>query len=73
MTCRVCLGGQEPRITDLPFKIGDSAIVIVRGLPVWQCSQCGEIELEHQIMVKVDELINSADKSAELEVIRYAA
>jgi YgiT-type zinc finger domain-containing protein len=73
MVCRVCQGEQKARVTDLPFKIGDSAIVIVKGLPVWQCGQCGEIELDHQIMVKVDELLNSIDKSAELEVIRYAA
>jgi len=34
MKCRVCGGLLEPRVTDLPFKIGDSAIVILRGLPV---------------------------------------
>jgi YgiT-type zinc finger domain-containing protein len=73
MKCRVCGGLLEPRVTDLPFKIGDSAIVILRGLPVLECRQCGETELEHATMSRVDELLASVDASAELEVIRYAA
>jgi YgiT-type zinc finger domain-containing protein len=71
--CRVCGGGMEPRVTDLPFKIGDSAVVILKEVPVLQCAQCGEIEIEQQIMVKVEKLLASVDRSAELEVIRYAA
>ena len=42
MRCRVCGGLLEPRVTDLPFKIGDSSIVILKALPVLQCRQCGE-------------------------------
>ena len=63
----------ESRITDLPFKIGDSSIVILRSLSVLQCRQCGETELEHATMSRVDHLLASVDASAELEVIRYAA
>jgi YgiT-type zinc finger domain-containing protein len=40
----------EERVTDLPFKIGDTSIVIVRALPVLQCRQRGETELEHDAM-----------------------
>ena len=32
----------QERVTDLPFKIGDTSIVIVRALPGLQCRQCGE-------------------------------
>ena len=63
----------ESRITDLPFKIGDFSIVILRYLPVLQCRQCGETELEHATMSRVDQLLADVDASAELEVIRYAA
>lgn len=73
MRCRVCGGLLEPRVTDLPFKINDSAIVIVRCLPVLQCRQCGEMELEHSTMLRVDQMLASVGPSAELEVIRYAA
>lgn len=73
MNCRVCGGPLEPRITDLPFKIADHSIVILKNLPVLQCRQCAEIEMEHHTMLKVERLLSAVDKSAELEVIRYAA
>ena len=63
----------ESRITDLPFKVSDSSIVILRSLPVLQCRQCGETELEQATMLRVDQLLAAVDVSAELEVIRYAA
>jgi len=73
MRCRVCAGLLERRVTDLPFKIGDSSIVILKALPVLQCRQCGETELENTTMLRVDELLAGVDTSAELEVIRFAA
>jgi YgiT-type zinc finger domain-containing protein len=73
MKCRVCGGAMEPRVTDLPFKLGDTSIAIVKALPVLQCSQCGETELEDAAMARVDSLLAKVDRSAELEVIQYAA
>jgi hypothetical protein len=63
----------EARVTDLPSKTGNSSIVILRSLPVLQCRQCGDTELEQATMSRVDQLLSSVDESAELEVIRYAA
>ena len=54
MRCRVCGGLLEPRVTDLPFKISDSSVVILKALPVLQCRQCGETEMEHAPMLHVD-------------------
>jgi YgiT-type zinc finger domain-containing protein len=73
MNCRICGGLLENRVTDLPFKLGDSTIVIVKALPVLQCRQCGETELEHEIMRRVEVALAGVDRSAELEVIRFAA
>ena len=73
MRCHVCGSQMSPRVTDLPFKIGDSAIVIVKGLPVIQCESCREYLIEDAVMERVDRLLSSADKSVELEVVRYAA
>ena len=53
MRCRICGGLLESRVTDLPFKIGDSSIVILRSLPVLQCRQCGDTELE-QVRIPSD-------------------
>lgn len=73
MRCRTCGGTLRPRNTDLPFKTGDTTIVILKALPVLQCGQCGEIELEHATMVRVEELLERVDAAAELEIIRFAA
>jgi len=63
----------ESRVTDLPSRIGDTSIVIFKSLPVLQCDQRGEADLEQATMSRVDELLASVNGSAELEVIRYAA
>jgi YgiT-type zinc finger domain-containing protein len=73
MRCRICGGLLESRVTDLPFKIGDSSIVIFKLLPVLQCQQCSDTELEQATMSRVDQLLAGVNSSAELEVIRYAA
>ena len=73
MRCRVCGGLLEPRVTDLPFKIGDSSIVILKSLPVLQCDQCGDTELEQTTVSRVDQILAAVNGPAELEVIRYAA
>ena len=73
MRCRVCGGSMQRRITDLPFKLGDKSIVIIKDLPVLQCTQCNEIELDHPEMERVEALLSSVDQTTELEVLRYAA
>jgi YgiT-type zinc finger domain-containing protein len=73
MKCRVRGGLLEHRVTDLPFKIGDSSIVVMKALPVLQCRQYGEIEVADQTLRQVDEVLAGVDASAELGVIRFAA
>ena len=73
MKCRICGGRQERRITDLPFKTGELSIVIIKSLPVLQCGQCGDAELENDTMAQVDRLLSRTGTAVELEVIRYAA
>jgi len=73
MKCRVCGGLMEHQVSDLPFKIGDSSIVVVKALPVMQCRQCGEIEMEDETMRRVDQVLAKVDASSELEVVRFAA
>lgn len=70
--CRVCGGCQQRQITDLPFKTG-SSIVIVKALPVLQCGQCSEMELENETMVAVEALLSRVSASAELSVLHFAA
>ena len=73
MNCRTCGSVMEDRVTDLHFKVGDSSIVIVKGLPVIQCPNCNEYVLADSVLSHVEQILESADKTAELEVVRYAA
>lgn len=73
MKCHVCGSPLVPGVTDLPFKLSETTIVIVKGLPVLQCEGCSEYALEDGVMERVDAILERADPSAELEIIRYAA
>jgi len=73
MMCHLCGAELKPVVTDLPFKVGDNAIVIVKGLPVLQCENCQEYLIEDMVMERLDDILAKAGKTAELEVFRYAA
>jgi YgiT-type zinc finger domain-containing protein len=73
MKCHICGSEMLPVQTDLPFKVSETTIVIVKALPVLQCQGCGEYLLEDPVMQRVDKILERADVQAELEIIRYAA
>ena len=73
MKCHVCGSTMKSVITDLPFKVHESTIVILKGLPVLQCEGCMEYLLDDPVMQRVDEILDKVDIAAELEVIKYAA
>jgi YgiT-type zinc finger domain-containing protein len=73
MRCRVCGSTMEAIRTDLPFKVSEKTIVILRNLPVLQCRSCAEYIFEDHVFAEIEEILSRVDSSAELEVIRYAA
>ena len=73
MKCSVCESKLTNIITDLQFKVSDQTIVILKGLPVLQCDNCGEYVLEDSVMSRVEDILQKVDAAAELEIIRYAA
>ena len=73
MKCHVCGSNMKSMVTNLPFKINDTTIVILKDLPVLQCNNCNEYLLDDPVMKRVDEILEKVDTTAELEVIRYAA
>ena len=73
MKCHICGSHMTSTITDLPFKVSDQTIIIMKELPVWQCDGCQEYLIDDPVMQRVDELLITANSVAELEVIRYAA
>lgn len=72
MRCRVCVGQLRPTKTDLPFKVSDRTIVIIKGLPALQCDQCGEYSMDDAVFARVEEILLGANKAAELEIAPFA-
>ena len=73
MLCQTCGGRLEEQVTDLPFKLSSSSIVIIKELPVLQCSSCREYVLADQVMARVEEMLDLINKATEVEIVRYAA
>jgi YgiT-type zinc finger domain-containing protein len=73
MKCRVCGSALLETTTDLPFKVTDRTIVILKSLPIAQCQRCSEYLIEDSVFAKVEELLSKVDTSVELEIIPFAA
>lgn len=73
MKCRVCGAKLRPTKTDLPFKLSERTIVILKGLPVAQCEGCNEYLIADAVLAAADELFAKVDRSTELEIIPFAA
>ena len=73
MKCTVCSARMSPTITDLPFKLAEQRIVIIKQLPVLQCTSCREYLIEDAVMERIEVLLRRTDSTAELEVLLYAA
>lgn len=73
MRCTVGGGDLAATRTDLPFKVRDTSIVILKELPVLDCVRCPEYMVEDDVLSRVDEILARVDGAAELEIIRYSA
>lgn len=73
MKCLVCGSRLQATTTDLPFKVTEKTIVILKQLPVLQCRGCSEYLIEDAVLAKVEDLLANADTTAELEIIPFAA
>ncbi len=73
MRCEVCGAELAAATTDLPFKVREPGIVILKGVPILQCARCPQYLLEDQVLARVDDILRRLDRATELEVVRYAA
>ena len=73
MKCRVCAGNLRPIRTDLPFKVSERTIVIIKDLPVFQCDRCSEYSMDDPTFARVEQMLLRTDKSVELEIVPFAA
>ena len=73
MRCEVCGAELAAITTDLPFKVRESGIVVLKELPVLQCTNCPQYLLEDSVLARIDQILGCVDGGIELEIIRYAA
>lgn len=73
MKCDVCGADMRATKSDLPFKIAEKAIVIIKDLPLIQCEMCGQYLIDDPVLGRVDEILATVGEAAELEIVRYAA
>jgi len=73
MNAVVCGSILGASITDLPFKVSDRTIVILKDLPVEQCEACSEYLIGDAVFAKGEALLSGVDSSVELEIIPFAA
>jgi YgiT-type zinc finger domain-containing protein len=73
MKCATCGSELRPTLTDLPFKVTDRTMVVVKEVPVLQCGSCPEYMIEDHVMAAVDRILSHVNTDAELEVVRFAA
>lgn len=73
LKCNVCGSNLQEIKTDLPFKVSETSIVILKKLPVLQCQNCQEFLIEDPVMKQVESILQKSNVNAELEVVYYAA
>ncbi len=73
MKCHVCGSDMNMILTNLPFKISESSIVILKNLPVYQCCGCSEYQLNDSVISHIDRIFDRIDTETELEIVKYAA
>jgi YgiT-type zinc finger domain-containing protein len=73
MRCFQCGSDMRHTVTDLPFKVQQKSIIIIKNLPVWQCENCNEYLLEDDVIKVVDTLLETVDRRVEVEILSYAA
>ena len=50
----------------MPFKVSDTSIVILKGLPVLQCDRCPEYMIEDEVLRRVDDILAKVEGGTEL-------
>ena len=71
MSCFYYKGNIIPSTTVYTVQI-DNTVIIIKNVPCEECEQCGEIEISHEVMLKLDHIINIAKQlMQEVAVIDY--
>ena len=74
MKCVICKEGEykEGMVTVVVTR--DESTVVIKKVPGYVCSQCGEYELDSDVLKSVQSIAESAfQKHTDVEIIRFVA
>jgi len=73
MTCFFCKGKKENSFTIDVTDLG-SCIVIVRGVPCYKCTECGETTFELTVGERIEQIVDTlSDSISEIAVVQYSS
>lgn len=73
MTCFMCKGTTEDRLTNFIADLGNS-IIIVKGVPSQVCTQCGEVSYSNDVAEQLQKIVNATKNAmTEIAVVNYTA
>ena len=73
MTCFMCKGDMEDKLTTFMVDIGD-CIVIVKNVPSHVCRQCGEISYSDEVSERLEQIVDAVRKTpVEMSMSNFAA
>ncbi|MDD2970864.1 MAG: type II toxin-antitoxin system MqsA family antitoxin [Lachnospiraceae bacterium] len=71
MKCQFCNGEREKTITFYTTQI-NNCIIVVKNVPAYKCTQCGEIYFEHDTMSRIEVIIDKLESViSEVTVLDY--
>jgi YgiT-type zinc finger domain-containing protein len=72
MICFFCKGEKENSLTIDVTDLG-SCIVIIRGVPCYKCTQCGEITFDLDVGERLEHIVDTLkDSITEIAVVQYS-
>ena len=57
MSCFMCKGNLEDKLTNFIADLGN-CIIIVKDVPSQVCSQCGEVSYSNDVALQLEKIIN---------------
>jgi len=73
MKCHVCGTLMTRVVSDLPFRVDRSVMIILRELPLIECRECSAYAFEERVMERVQEIVQRLKSPSHLEAVLYAA
>lgn len=72
MTCFMCKGDMVDSTTNHFVTMNNGSIVIIKNVPCMRCTQCGETWYNGIVAEKLEEIIESLEKSlTEIAIVNY--